>query len=136
MTQERAKMCPVAIKSIEESGISVARPAKMAAPALRAAGRRQISFQSGKALEVLGHAIEYLADEFALQVNRLSLLHAEDPQVQSIQILMAASRSVYFECPVAPALRERLSRFVSRGVNGFRFVVTAKVNVRERIPSK
>jgi hypothetical protein len=117
MVQERARMCPVAIKSIKDSGLSVARPVKMTVRAVR---RRQISFQSGKALEVLGHAIEYLADEFALQVNRATLLHAEDPQVQSIQILMAASRSVYFECPIAPALKERFSRFVSRGVNGLR----------------
>jgi hypothetical protein len=81
--------------------------------------RRQIPPLSGRALEVLGHAIEYLADEFVLHSGSLPSLHADDPQVRAIQILMAANRSVYFECPLAPTLRERISRLLSRSVFAF-----------------
>jgi hypothetical protein len=70
--------------------------------------RRQISPSNGRALEILGHAIEYLADEFALDACNLALLSTADPRLRSIQILMAASRNVYYDCPIAPSLVERL----------------------------
>ena len=82
--------------------ISDARP-------VAAVMRRHISPQSGRALEILGHAIEYLADEFALQTGTSSA--ANDPDVKALQILMAANRSVYFDCPTVPPLRERFHDF-------------------------
>jgi len=103
-----SKIGPVVVESGTQSGIRPALRLNSAPQATPANRRRQISPQSGRALEVLGHAIEYLVDEYALQVGTLGSLHAEDPQVQSIQMLMAANRSVYFGCPVAPTLRDRL----------------------------
>ena len=66
--------------------------------------RRRIDPQAGRALEKLGHAIEYLTDEFVHQGGSLS---ARDPQLEAVQLLMAANRKVYFECPEVPTFAER-----------------------------
>jgi hypothetical protein len=77
--------------------------------------RRRPNRTQGHALEVLGHAIEYLVDQ---QLQRES--HAE-PQTLSYQadapamhILMRLSREVFAECPEAasprPSLKQRLFR--------------------------
>lgn len=71
--------------------------------------RRRIDRESGRALEILGHAIEYLADEYAFAGTSLS---AGDAQVQAIQMLMAVNRQVYFECPVVPSLGDRFRALV------------------------
>jgi hypothetical protein len=105
---------PMVAQSANQSGADSALVRNSALPGTRATRRRQISPQSGRALEILGHAIEYLADEYALQVGTFGSLHTEDdPQLQSIQMLMAASRSVYYECPTAPTFRERLHGLAS-----------------------
>ena len=67
--------------------------------------RRRISPEAGRALEILAHAIEYLADEYVHEGKTFS---ANDPQLKAVQILMALNRQIYFECPVVPALAERL----------------------------
>jgi hypothetical protein len=75
--------------------------------------RRRISPPEGRALEILGHAIDYLADEFAFHSGSLSSLHSHDPQVQAIQLLMAANRQVYFSCPLIPPFGVRLMNALS-----------------------
>lgn len=76
---------------------------------VRANSRRHITPQAGRALEILGHAIEYLADEFAHEGGPLS---ARDGRVQAVQLLMALNRQVYFECPEAPTSGERWRSFL------------------------
>jgi hypothetical protein len=66
--------------------------------------RRHISPRAGHALEVLGHAIEYLTDEFVQEGASPSANH---PQILAIQMLMALNRQVYFECPEVPGFCER-----------------------------
>lgn len=66
--------------------------------------RRRISPSAGRALEILGHAVEYLADEF---VHEGADFSARNPQVEAIQLLMAVNRQVYFECPQLPTFGER-----------------------------
>jgi hypothetical protein len=68
------------------------------------ARRRRISPEAGHALETLGHAIEYLSDEF---VHSGGPLTAHDGQVEAVQLLMGINRQIYFECPVVPSLGER-----------------------------
>jgi len=68
------------------------------------AKRRHITPQAGHALEILGHAIEYLTDEF---VHRKGPFSAHDEQVEAVQLLMALNRQVYFECPEVPSFGER-----------------------------
>jgi hypothetical protein len=68
--------------------------------------RRRIGPEAGHALEKLGHAIEYLADEFVHEGG--VSLSADQPQVQAIQLLMALNRQIYFACPEIPTLKERV----------------------------
>jgi len=65
---------------------------------------RRITPQAGRALEILGHAIEYLTDEFVHQGVSLS---ANNEQLAAVQLLMALNRQVYFECPEQPTFAER-----------------------------
>jgi hypothetical protein len=65
---------------------------------------RRISPQAGRALEILGHAIEYLSDEFAHSGGSLS---AHNAQVEAVQLLMGINRQIYFACPEVPSLGER-----------------------------
>jgi hypothetical protein len=67
--------------------------------------RRRISPEAGRALEILGHAIEYLSDEYAHHGGGFT---ANDGQVEAVQLLMAVNRQIYLECPEAPSLSTRL----------------------------
>jgi len=73
--------------------------------------RRKISFEAGRGIEILGHAIQYLADEFALDcMERIpGAPSAAHPRLQAIDLLMARNREIYLSCPLAPTLVERLS---------------------------
>jgi hypothetical protein len=62
---------------------------------------RRISEEAGRAIEVLGHAIEYLSDEFALEcmTRRDPGAVGVHPRVAAIEILIDCNRAVYFDCP-------------------------------------
>jgi len=66
--------------------------------------RRRISPEAGRALEILGHAIDYLSDEY---VRAGGPLAARNAQVEAVQMLMAINRQIYFACPEAPTLAQR-----------------------------
>jgi hypothetical protein len=68
------------------------------------AHRRKISPESGHALEILGHAIEYLTDEF---VHAGGSFSAHDGQVEAVQLLMSINRKIYLDCPEIPTWGER-----------------------------
>jgi hypothetical protein len=70
--------------------------------------RRRTTPEAGFALEVLGHAIEYLADEYVHEGGMLSSVERADPRVEALRVLMAANREVYFACPVMPSLYHRV----------------------------
>jgi hypothetical protein len=71
--------------------------------------RRKISYQEGHALEILGHAIEYLADEYALECrSRNAVNHAKTGPVQAIELLMARSREIYLAGEPVPTFAERV----------------------------
>jgi hypothetical protein len=72
--------------------------------------RRRITPQAGFALQALGHAIEYLADEYVHEAGSIPSIHSTDPRVEAIQMLMAANREVYYGCPIVPSLSQRLRR--------------------------
>jgi hypothetical protein len=63
-----------------------------------------ISPEAGRALEILGHAIEYLADEYA---HRGGSFSSHDGEVGAMQLLMSLNRQIYFECPEAPSMADR-----------------------------
>jgi hypothetical protein len=80
----------------------------------RSSVRRTVSPASGRALEILGHAIEYLADEYVLKAARTGTLNSDDPRIDAMHILMSLNREVYYACPeVEPAL-PRIARWLSR----------------------
>jgi hypothetical protein len=76
--------------------------------------RRSISPQAGHALEILGHAIEYLTDEFIHEGGSFS---ANNSQLQAVQLLMALNRQIYFECPEVPPFGRRLMSFLHLQAN-------------------
>jgi hypothetical protein len=91
-------------------GYSVSVPApRLAARTSCTNRRRSISPQAGHALELLGHALEYLTDEFVHEGGSFS---AHNAQLEAVQLLMACNRAVYFACPEVPSIRERFSTFV------------------------
>jgi len=76
-----------------------------AVPVLGRSRPRRISPEAGRALEKLGHAIEYLTDEF---VHSGGDLRQHDPQIEAVQMLMTLNRQVYFSCPEVPSLGQKL----------------------------
>ena len=90
-------------------------PIPVSAPCGSAVGlrprRRHITPQAGRALEILGHAIEYLTDEF---VHQGGVISADNGQLNAVQLLMALNRQVYYECPVVPTWTERLKALLGR----------------------
>jgi len=83
-----------------------------ALPSQAAWARRRISSEAGHALEKLGHAIEYLTDEFMSEEGQS--MFRRDGRLEAIEILMAANRSVYYDCPEVPSFRERLATLLHR----------------------
>jgi len=74
--------------------------------------RRRIDPRPGRALEIFGHAIEYLTDEY---VHRGGQLSAHSADVEAIQVLMSINREIYLACPAVPTFRERLRRWLGQG---------------------
>lgn len=68
--------------------------------------RRRIGASAGRALEILGHSIEYLIDESA----RDGSLAAHGGNTEAIQLLMRLNREIYFACPEIPSFGERLAK--------------------------
>lgn len=89
----------------------VAVDAPAAVPVEAAARRRHIDPASGRALELLGHAIEYLADEHAFHGGSLA---GRDPVMQAMQILMERNRAIYLACPPVLTLGERWRALLGR----------------------
>jgi len=80
-------------------------------PGVQVHRRRSIDPKSGHALEILGHAIEYLADEY---VHEGASFSAADPGLEAMQTLMARSRAIYFACPEVPTILERIAGLLRR----------------------
>jgi hypothetical protein len=86
------------------SGFPIPASAPIAIMSPRRLTRRRITPEAGRALEILGHAIEYLTDEFVHDGGTFS---AHDERLQAVQLLMSLNRQVYFECPEAHSFAER-----------------------------
>ena len=72
---------------------------------------RRITPEAGHALEILGHAIEYLQDELTREGSDIGV---NGGQVQAIQLLMSVNRQVYFQCPEILHLTDRIASFFRR----------------------
>lgn len=96
--------------SITNGSIPVSAPV-VTDSAVRGRRARRISPEAGHALEILGHAIEYLTDEY---VHQGGLFSAHDGDVEAIQLLMARNREIYFACPEAPTIGDRIRAWFHR----------------------
>lgn len=97
------------MSTFEATGLALSVPEAPVIPSPRqVVRRRQISPDAGRALEILGHAIEYLTDEFVLAGDTLS---PRNGQLEAVQILMSRNRQVYYSCPELPTLTERCLAF-------------------------
>ena len=68
--------------------------------------RRRGSREQGRALEFLGHSVEYLVD--SRLVTKDEVVARNDRE--AVQILMRASREVFAECPEVISVGRRLKR--------------------------
>jgi hypothetical protein len=101
--KNRVRMNIMAAPSIP--GFDLALSAStLSAPRAGSHRRRRISPRAGRALEILGHAIEYLTDEY---IHAGGPFSARDPQLEAVQMLMAVNREIYLACPEVPSLGER-----------------------------
>lgn len=92
--------------TISTENVSVSPPAQTVCDdAVCQCHGRRISPEAGHALEILGHAIEYLTDEYVHEGTELS---SHDGRVKAIQLLMARNREIYLACPEQRTLRDRL----------------------------
>jgi hypothetical protein len=91
--------------------------------------RRVVTPENGRAIEMLGHAIEYLRDEYALDstnqpessprgVDFVTGNRQHDPRLAAIQLLMARNREIYLGCPEAPTLGSRLRALIRETIRG------------------
>lgn len=67
---------------------------------------RHICPESGHALEILSHAIEYLTDELVVAPGSLDADHG---RIEAIELLMSVNRRIYNDCPEIPPLAQRVS---------------------------
>ncbi len=80
--------------------------------------RRRLSPEGGHALEILGHAIEYLADEYANDLADKGPLGSADPRVAAIQVLKGLNRAIYYSgTEVEPAFG-RMKRWLGARIMG------------------
>lgn len=89
---------------------TVERAPVSAIAGVRSNRRRRISPEAGHAIEKLGHAIDYLADQY---IHEGGLFSRHDPELQAVEMLIAINREVYFACPEVQTLGERLHRWLN-----------------------
>jgi hypothetical protein len=70
---------------------------------------RHITFKAARAMERLGHAIEYLSDQY---VDGQSILPRDHAILEAVQLLMVSNHQIYFDCPPVRTLRERWQLFL------------------------
>jgi hypothetical protein len=76
--------------------------------------RRRLSRESAQGLEILGHAIEYLADEYAADPADKGPLGNADPRIAAIQTLKSLNRAIYFSGAEVQPVWQRLRKWFLR----------------------
>lgn len=79
--------------------------------------QRKTSYDAGRGLEILGHAIEYVIDESILNDKDSSYRHA---QREAVELMMALDREIHSGCPIIPPFRERLLWWSRRIIKNMR----------------
>ena len=92
--------------TISQPDVRQARPAYV---------RRRGSAEQGRALETLGHAVEYLVDSRMRFNDPLAAAGERD----AIEILMRLNRAVFSECPEIIPMGRRLRQWFAAHLPGF-----------------
>ena len=71
--------------------------------------RRRGTLEQGRALESLGHAVEYLIDSSLFAAG----VYNQRDEQEAVQILMRSSRAVFAECAEVVSMRRRMRVWVS-----------------------
>ena len=79
-------------------------PSRGVVPRGRQPIRRRLGREQGRALERLGHAVEYLIDS-RMFLTQVPYTAAEE---EAVQILMALNRLVFESCPEVVPMRQRV----------------------------
>jgi hypothetical protein len=74
--------------------------------------RRQLSPAEGRALEMLGHAIEYLADEYCADSETKGRFGSADPRIEAIQTLKRLNREIYYAAAEVQPAFTRIKQWV------------------------
>lgn len=78
----------------------------------RSEATHRITPEAGCALQILGHAIDYLVDTAAARIESGSNLRAELGALDAVELLKARNREIYFACPAIQPFKQRfLHRF-------------------------
>jgi hypothetical protein len=89
------------------------------APSAAPRVRRRLTPEAGKAIEILGHAIEYLADEYAADTAPKGALGSADPRVEAIQVLKSLNRAIYLSgTEIQPVFRRMRQWFLGVRASG------------------
>ncbi len=73
---------------------------------------RHIPYKAAQALEILGHAIEYLSEAGGYEE---ATVPEERAHLEAVQILMSLNHSIYFACPPVGSFRVRWHSFLHIG---------------------
>ena len=76
--------------------------------------RRRLSQENARGLEILGHAIEYLADEYAIDPANKGALGNADPRIATIQMLKSLNRAIYFSGAEVQPVWQRIRHWFLR----------------------
>ncbi len=104
----RPEPCPIQSQALNAAAERAVRKA------LGPPVRRRGSLEQGRALEALGHAVEYVIDSRLFNANELN---PRDEQ-EAVQILMRMSRAVFLECPEVVPVRRRLRQWIAEWFAG------------------
>lgn len=89
------------------------RPGRADAPSSHTVVRRGTAEQ-GRALEALGHAVEYLVDSRLFTLDQAAV-RSDD---EAVQIMMRLSRAVFAECPEVVSVRRKLRMWLVERLAG------------------
>jgi len=70
--------------------------------------RRRLSEKAKDALVMLGHASEYLIDDYIYEGGQFNIA---EPRLQAGLLMISKSREIYFSCPEIPTHGERIRKW-------------------------
>ncbi|MGC1782502.1 MAG: hypothetical protein WA708_08300 [Acidobacteriaceae bacterium] len=92
---------PSTSATVPQRNAATGSDAAVAAPAARRPMRRILTREQGRALETIGHAVDYLNDCHLYDGGDEEILNAAGPFTEALQVLIAARQEILWSLPVA-----------------------------------